>query len=63
VLALQITGADPDFYVRGERDALLGEGSGARLGPHRVQGSARWGDRRGEAPRSSWELENIGPLF
>ena len=35
--------------------ALLGEGSGDRLGPQRVQDSA-WG-------RNSWELENIGPLF
>jgi hypothetical protein len=31
-----------DFTLGG---ALLGEGSGDRLGHQRVQGSARWGDR------------------
>ena len=36
IISTRPAGADPGFYVR--RGALLGEGSGDRLGPHRVQG-------------------------
>ena len=35
-----------DFKLGG---ALLGEGFGDSIGPQRIQGSARWGDRWGEA--------------
>ena len=37
----------------------IGEGSGDRQGPQRVQGSARWGALGGEAPRKLMRIRNL----
>ena len=37
----------------------IGEGSGYRQGPQRVQGSARWGALGGEAPRKLMRIRNL----
>jgi hypothetical protein len=61
VLLRHATGADPAFYLGGGRK--IGEGSGDRLGPQRVQGSALVGGPGGEAPRELLHFDVLGTQF
>ena len=57
-------GADGDVQARIQEFTLvdapwIGEGSGDRQGPQRVQGSARWGAPVGKAPRKLMRIRNL----
>ena len=54
-------GEDPGFYVRGAH--FLARGLGTASFPSRSRAAPGGGTGWGQPPLSSWELENIGPLF